>query len=129
MSLQGYAGHPAIEVLNLIARLDLVEVDCYIAKYPELFSGWGSMEGEHKITLKPGYTPFTIGTPRRVSLPLMPKVKEELDRMEQMGVISRVHKPTKWCAGIVVIPKQSGNIRICVDLISMYAEKDMLFPL
>ena len=33
-----------------------------------------------------------------------------------MGVISRVHAPTEWCAGIVVVPKQSGNIRICVDL-------------
>ena len=109
-------GRPAIEALNLIARLDLVEVDCYKAKYPELFSGLGSMEGEHKITLKPGYTPFAIVTPRRVPLPLMPKVKEELDRMEHMGVISRVHKPTEWCAGIVVVPKQSGNIRICVDL-------------
>ena len=42
----------------------------------------------------------------------MPKVKEELDRMEHMGVISQVHKPTEWCAGIVVVPKQSGNIRI-----------------
>ena len=31
----------------------------------------------------------------------MPKVKEELDRMEHMGVISRVHKPTEWCAGIL----------------------------
>ena len=38
-------GRPAIEALNLIARLDLVKVDCYKAKYPELFSGLGSMEG------------------------------------------------------------------------------------
>ena len=58
------------------------------------------MEGEHKITLKPGYTPFAIVTPRQVPLPLMPKVKEELDHMEHMGVISQVHKPTEWCAGI-----------------------------
>ena len=46
----------------------------------------------------------------------MPKVKEELDCMEHMGVISRVHEPTKWCAGGVVVPKLNGNIRICVDL-------------
>ena len=58
------------------------------------------MKGEHKITLKPGYTPFAIATPRRVPLPLMPRVKEELERMEQMGVISRVHAPTRYrCAG------------------------------
>ena len=94
----------------------MVGANSYKAKYPELFTGLGSMKGEHKITLKPGCTPFAIATPRRVPLPLMPRVKEELERMEQMGVISRVHAPTEWCAGIVVVPKQSGNIRIYVDL-------------
>ena len=32
-----------------------------------------------------------------------------------MGVISKVLEPTPWCAGMVV-PKKSGNVRICVDL-------------
>ena len=49
-------------------------------------------------------------------LPLRPKVEEELARMEEMGVISKVNEPTPWCAGMVVVPKRSGSIRICVDL-------------
>ena len=32
--------------------------------------------------------------------------------MEQLGVM----EPTEWCAGLVVVPKQSGKVRICVDL-------------
>ena len=36
--------------------------------------------------------------------------------MEDMGVISRVDQPTEWCAGMVVVPKKSGAVRICVDL-------------
>ena len=36
--------------------------------------------------------------------------------MESMGVISKVDEPTPWCAGMVVVPKKSGDIRICVDL-------------
>ena len=36
--------------------------------------------------------------------------------MESMGVISRVNQPTEWCAGMVVVPKASGKVRICVDL-------------
>ena len=36
--------------------------------------------------------------------------------MEQAGVISKVSEPTPWCAGMVVVPKKSGNVRICVDL-------------
>ena len=33
-----------------------------------------------------------------------------------MGMISPVDQPTKWCAGIVVVPKKNGSIRICVEL-------------
>ncbi len=33
-----------------------------------------------------------------------------------MGVITKVDEPTSWCAGMVVVPKKNGTIRICVDL-------------
>ena len=36
--------------------------------------------------------------------------------MEKMGVISKIITPTPWCAGMVVVPKRSGAVRICVDL-------------
>ena len=65
--------------------------------------------------MTPGSTPYAITTPRRVALPLMPKVKEELQRMEKLGVISKVDVPTDWCAGMVVFPKPDGRIHICVD--------------
>lgn len=44
-------------------------------------------------------------------------VKQELQCMEQLGVISRIEQPTEWCSGMVVAPKKSKDeIRICVDL-------------
>lgn len=36
--------------------------------------------------------------------------------MERIGVISKIDTPTDWCAGMVVVPKWSGEVRICVDL-------------
>lgn len=46
----------------------------------------------------------------------MGKVKEELQRMEKLGVIRRVEGPTEWCAGMVVVPKKnSSKLRLCVD--------------
>ena len=47
---------------------------------------------------------------------MRPRVQEELDRMESIGVISRVEEPTQWCAAMVAIPKKNGKLRICVDL-------------
>lgn len=40
-------------------------------------------------------------------MPLMGKVKKELERMENMGVISHVEEPTDWCCGMVVAPKRT----------------------
>ena len=65
--------------------------------------------------LKPEAEPFALSTPGRVPVPLLIKVKEELFRMEQMQIISRVDDPTEWCTGMVIVPKANGKVRICVD--------------
>lgn len=87
-----------------------------VKQYPSLFQGLGKLEGEHTIQLKEGATPFCLTTPRRVPLPLMKQVQEEIKRMEQLDVIEPVDEPTEWCSPIVVVPKADGRVRICVDL-------------
>ena len=64
------------------------------------------MEQNHTPNLQLGELP----------IPLRPKVKAELERMESLGIISRVVQHTPWCAGMVVVPKKSGEVRICVHL-------------
>ena len=113
-------GRPAVEALNLVQKVETVHSEDSTrieqevkTMYPNLFNGLGELEGEFSIKLKPGSTPYAITTPRRVALPLMPKVKEELQRMETLGVISKVHIPTDCCAGMVVVPKPDGRIGMC----------------
>ena len=36
--------------------------------------------------------------------------------MESLGVISPVEEVTPWCAAMVVFPKDSGAVWICIDL-------------
>ena len=64
------------------------------------------MQGEYHIQLKDNAQPHALSTTRRVALPLLPKVKAELQRMERMRVISKIEEPTDWCAGMVVIPSR-----------------------
>ena len=56
------------------------------AKFPELFDGLGTLPGKYTIYLSDN-APFAISMPRRVALPLLPKVKGELERMENSGHI------------------------------------------
>lgn len=79
------------------------------------------MRQAYAIKLKPGAKPNSLKTPRRIPLPLMDKVKQELSHMENLGVICRIKEPTDWCAGIVVVPRKNkmDPVRICVDLTNL----------
>lgn len=109
-------GRPAITKLELVARLDSIDTQTLKETYPSLCSGLGRVQQPYTIKLKPDTTPYSLSTPRRVPIPLLGKVKEELERMEHLGVISRVDKPTDWCAGMVPVPKKNNTVSICVDL-------------
>ena len=76
------------------------------------------MKGEYRIQLseEAHVVPHSLQTPRHVPIPLIPKVKAELERMKALGVISKIDEPTDWCAGMVVVPKADGRVRICGDL-------------
>ncbi len=69
-----------------------------------------------KIALQDNAQPYAVCTARRVPIPLLGAVKEELARMEANNIIEAVTEPTEWCAPMVPVPKKSGRARICVDL-------------
>ena len=110
-------GLPAITALNLAVQVDATARDTELKeKFPAVFHGLGNPGEAYEIKLKPNAKPRALFAPRRVPLSLCNKVLEELNRMESIGVISKVSEPTAWCAGIIVVPKQNGNLRIGVDL-------------
>lgn len=110
-------GLPAIKALSLPIRVDSIDMGTLKSSYPKLCSVLGILQQPYTIKLKSGAVPFCVKTPRRIPLPLVSPVKEELQCMEALGVISRVEEPTDWCAGMVVVPKKDQKkVRLCVDL-------------
>ena len=88
-------GCPAVEALELAVRIEAVgERRSPIDQFPTLFQGLGKLEGEYLIKLQEGANPFALTVPRRVAIPLMKQVKDEIERMEQLGVIVRVSEPS-----------------------------------
>ena len=93
---QNLLGRPAIEELQVVQRIQELKngSTAYQARFLKLFTGLGKIEGEYKIELEEDSKPFAIHTPRRVPLPLMDKVKKELQRMQDLGVIVPIEELT-----------------------------------
>ena len=66
----------------------------------------------HHIELKPGSRPIRQ-PPYRVNPQKADLIREELEKMKDMGVIEESFSP--WASPIVLIPKPDGSVRFCID--------------
>ncbi|KAM7284258.1 uncharacterized protein ISCGN_001355 [Ixodes scapularis] len=86
---------PAVESLGILWRpLELGEtcvkpsdISDLLAQYPKLTSGLRLMKTEYHIKVNDDAKPYAVTYPRRVPLPLLSQVENELERMKEMGVI------------------------------------------
>ena len=87
----------------------------WTTKFPELFNGLGKLQCNYKITMLDGACPFACCVPRKVSIPILPKVKKALSQMCDQDILEKVEGPSEWCAPMVVVNKPSGDVRITTD--------------
>lgn len=81
---------------------------------PEAFKpGLGKCTKKLSLRVIPGSKPVYV-PPRPVAYAMRGRVEEELNRLEEQGVITKV-KYSQWAAPIVVVKKQNGKLRICAD--------------
>ena len=118
--------HPATPViglqtcheLNLVKRVSSVDtqgdenlssgtrcnqdVDEILKKYEDVFDGIECLEGSYQIKIDPTVSPV-VHPPRKIPFTQREKVKEELDRMEKLGVIRKAGEPTEWVGSLVIV--------------------------
>lgn len=82
--------------------------------YSDVFRGLGKMPGTVHLQTDSSVEPV-IMPPRRVPIVVKEKLKQELERLERMGVIAPVTEPTEWVSGLVAVEKANGKIRVCID--------------
>ena len=85
-------------------------------EYKCLFGGIGKVKGRLiKLHIDPQVKPKQQPH-RRIPFHVRKDVEKELERLEKLDIIEKVDGPTPWVSPIVVVPKDSGEVRICVDM-------------
>lgn len=74
----------------------------------------GLFDGEVDLKLTEDATPVQL-PPRAVPVSVLPKLKEELDRMEAQGIIRPCPETTEWVHNLVIVTKKNGDLRLCLD--------------
>ncbi|ETW98372.1 MAG: hypothetical protein ETSY2_42930 [Candidatus Entotheonella gemina] len=90
-------------------------VDELCGKYSEVFqSGPGAMtQIKAHLNLRQDARPV-FRRPYTIPFAIKDKVAQELDRLEEQGVLRRVDY-SEWASPVVPVPKRDGSIRLCGD--------------
>ena len=114
-------GLNACKTLKFIEKVDSVETkeksltkEKLLKEFGENFKGLGKFEGQYKIVLDPNAKPV-VNPPRNVHQTLLPKLKSTLESLKKSWVIEQVEEATDWVNNLVIVEKQSGNLRLCLD--------------
>ena len=86
-----------------------------IEEYKDVFEGdlW-TLEGKQHLAVDPTVLP-NVSPSRRVPVAIKPKLKTELERLTDIGVLMPVDELTDWVSNLVVATKESGDLRLCLD--------------
>ena len=91
-----------------------ITMSTILREHSEVFTGEGCFGGELHLEVDKTITP--VKTPlRRIPVALKKPLKQELSRLQELGIITKVETPTDWISSLVVVKKPSGKMRICID--------------
>jgi hypothetical protein len=84
-------------------------------EFPNLFGDIGKIKNTQvQLHIDTNVTPKQQKH-RRIPFHIRKDVEKELQRLEDLDIIEQVDGPTPWVSPIVVVPKKTGEIRLCVD--------------
>ena len=83
-------------------------------QFPDVFQGTGKLSEPYHLQIDPCAKPV-VYPPRNVPLALKTALKEELDRLESLQILTPVPEPTPWLSSMVIIKKPNGTIKVCLD--------------
>ena len=117
-NLLGYDTAQKLGLVKIVNQVTVKTSSQYLAdgEFKDLFGGIGKVRGKLvKLHIDPDVQPKQQPH-RRIPFHVRKDVERELERLESLDIIERVTGPTPWVSPIVVVPKASGEVRICIDM-------------
>ena len=114
--VQPILGRKMCDDMGLVKRVLAVEQkeDRILDEYQDLFKGLGCVPGEINIKLRPDAEPV-VEPCRKVPFGKFKELEEELKRMEDNDVITKITEPTDWVNSLHLVYKPDGSLRVCID--------------
>ncbi|XP_055388193.1 uncharacterized protein LOC129616589 [Condylostylus longicornis] len=106
--------------LNLIKKVYTINEKMHSKKhiilnrFDDVFSGLGRLPEKVHLKINPNVKP-KIDSPRKVPFKLLDRYQAELERMENLKVITKVSEPTEWVNSVVLVEKPNKTLRVCLD--------------
>ena len=89
------------------------ELDSLLKEYDDVLQGLGKVfDFEHKIIIDPEVKPVSQQL-TRIPVSQIEAVNNELDKMLEQDIIEEVAEASPWVSNSVIVPKKSGDIRVC----------------
>ena len=106
-----------LKIVNQVGTNETSSHSPVSGKFKDLFAeGIGKVKGKTiKLHIDPDVPPRQQPH-RRIPFHVRKDVEKELERLEELDIIEPVTGPTPWISPIVVVPKSSGEVRICIDM-------------
>ena len=114
--VQPILGRKMCDDMGLVKRVLAVEQkeDKILDEYQDLFKRLGCVPGEINIKLRPDAEPV-VEPCRKVPFGKFKELEEELKRMEDNDVITKITEPTDWFNSLHLVYKPDGSLRVCID--------------
>ena len=82
-----------------------------LLNYAGLFDGkLGSLPVKYKRTVDLNVQPV-VRSAHKLPVAMRDRVNQELDSMEEQGVISKITEPTDWCSNNVSVPNRKTKMK------------------
>lgn len=112
---------PTIRELGLLPSANISEISHsgknvrhIVEQNADVFEGLGRYTKTVSLKLKAGAVPKALPT-KHIPSGVRDKLRQELDSLENKGIICRDNEPAEWLSPIVIVNKPNGDIRICLN--------------